>query len=237
MKTDNGRNTAFQRIMDAQETNKGFVNLTIRQPSHRYLDEFVGLKCAPDLLALGLYPNAKEITESIGGYRAAKALVGSNLLSSPDVTAICVGDGSTPRTAAMIAFRSNWQVISIDPQLRDKPWDIRRLRCIPDRVENVLPDIVKTRIAVIVAVHSHAPVEPTLAVATRAIMIHYAAIPCCEDLRVLGLTPEFDFDDWRILSPQRRVIGYADVARAWEPARGFFQNGGHFKPGPCLVGV
>src|SRR5579872_7431860 len=41
-------------------------------PALRYLNEFTKLKCAPDLLAWGLFPNAKEITESLGAYNAIR---------------------------------------------------------------------------------------------------------------------------------------------------------------------
>lgn len=38
----------------------------------RYLDEFVRCRCAPDLLARKLFPNAKEVTESFAAYAAVR---------------------------------------------------------------------------------------------------------------------------------------------------------------------
>src|SRR6188474_1758259 len=75
------------------------VELVIRRPTTRYLDQFLALRCAPDLIASGVFPNAKEITESMAAVRALwrNARVDRH---DPRVAAICVGDGVTPRTAA-----------------------------------------------------------------------------------------------------------------------------------------
>ena len=38
-------------------------------------------------------------------------------MKDPTVLCIVVGDGRTPRTAALLAMRTRWSVVSIDPAL------------------------------------------------------------------------------------------------------------------------
>lgn len=56
------------QVIQTAETAQG---LTIRV-SHgsRYINEFIRLRGAPDLLALGVFPNAKEITETMAAWSA-----------------------------------------------------------------------------------------------------------------------------------------------------------------------
>lgn len=41
----------------------------------------------------------------------------------PKVLLLAVGDGVTPRTAGLFAFRTSWRCVSIDPMMRSGPWD------------------------------------------------------------------------------------------------------------------
>ncbi|HUS51341.1 MAG TPA: hypothetical protein VMZ91_14325, partial [Candidatus Paceibacterota bacterium] len=54
-----------------KETNSEVI-LQIKKPSLRYLNEFTRLKCGSDLLRSKVFPNAKEITESMGAYNALR---------------------------------------------------------------------------------------------------------------------------------------------------------------------
>lgn len=71
------------------------------------------------------FPNVKEITESMAAYAHTSKHILSRFHDSPaqgDVkdAILCVGDGSTPRSAALFAlFFPNWECYSIDPQLQE----------------------------------------------------------------------------------------------------------------------
>lgn len=47
-------------LIEAKEL-RNELQLRVRKPDLRYLDELLRLKCGPDLLELGLFPNAKEV--------------------------------------------------------------------------------------------------------------------------------------------------------------------------------
>ena len=95
----------------------------------KYLDDFIKLACAPKLLKLRMFPDCKEIAESMAVWYA---VVRTEVLNeqrepvrageAPD-TVVVVGDGVTPRTAALFAFRApQWRCVSVDPMLRfDSP--------------------------------------------------------------------------------------------------------------------
>ena len=71
------------------------------------------------------FPNVKEITESMAAYAHTSKHILSRFhdsLAQGDVkdAILCVGDGSTPRSAALFAlFFPNWECYSIDPQLQE----------------------------------------------------------------------------------------------------------------------
>jgi hypothetical protein len=189
----------------------------IRVPTPGYLNEFLSLKCAPDLLKAQLFPNAKEITESQAAYHAAVKVLGVKALADPSIRVLVVGDGSTPRTGALFAFRSKWQVTSVDPALTKHPrtpgvekmarqWEplVHRLTVLPMKVEE-MPAMPSTGSPVIVvAVHSHASLSAALDRLPLSIPFLAIAIPCCIPQRI-GLPPSDEWEDWGIWSPQRTV--------------------------------
>lgn len=178
----------------------------------RYADNLFKLKCGPDLLALKLYPNVKEFTESAAAYAAAHRFPLNLDRADPSVHVFCVGDGCTPRTGALFAFRSTWGVTSIDPKLKRRgPWPgIERLTCVDSTIEEAT-DLPVARVAVIVAVHSHATIPACLDKIKATEARHVIAIPCCVDLDVPGRAPDVDTDDFGILSPKRRVLVWKGV--------------------------
>lgn len=188
----------------------------------RYLHELTRLRCAPDMLALGLFPNAKEVTESFAAYHAVVRHLPAFSLSDRSVTLIAVGDGSTPRTGATFALRSAWNCISIDPALREtggkgargrppsRGWSaIGRLRVIPLHVQFVEP--IECERAVIVAVHSHARLEDAMR-AVRAREIAVVAMPCCVP-QTLETPHDIEFTDSAVASPQNRILVWHNVRR------------------------
>lgn len=109
------------------------TELVLRKPTTRYFDQFLSLRCAVDLITYGLFPNAKEITESLAAVRAVFLHSGLDR-KDPRIHAVCVGDGGTPRTAAALAFRTAWKCHSVDPLLnrdRIEYWEDRAAVAIP----------------------------------------------------------------------------------------------------------
>jgi hypothetical protein len=121
---------------------KNMDGLLTFSPAH--VDAFLRLDCAPSLLQMGLFPKnirTQEISESMACVSAV-----DKHLSPPDKNnhhhkrnngpaggpfggcgfcekndlCVVVGDGSTPRTAALLAYRTRWErIIPIDPALGD----------------------------------------------------------------------------------------------------------------------
>lgn len=178
--------------------------------SLRYLNELVRLRCTNDLLALRLFPDMKEITESFGAYSAVRDHL-DHRLSDPSITVLVVGDGHTPRTGATFAFRSAWSCYSVDPRLTLKPDHLRidRLESRPCLIED-MPVLVADGPVIVVAVHSHA----SLGVTVRKVCanrIDVVAIPCCVP-QVLDQAPTEVYDDSGIWSPKREVRIWTEVA-------------------------
>jgi len=159
---------------------------------------------AGDLLALGIYPNAKEVTESWAALHAVEHKLKANL-KDPSMTVVAVGDGRSPRTASLFAFHSKWNCISIDPRLNtDKIpiWEtaIQRLKCISSTVEEVSLSFDKV---IIVAVHSHAPLPKILDHITANVR-SMVAIPCCVSYNHT-IPPSIEYEDAGIWSPENIV--------------------------------
>lgn len=179
------------------------------RPLFRYIDEIMGCRCFPDLLELGIYPNAKEITESMAAYSAARKYGKKYFdLKDPDVHMVAVADGASPRTAALFAFRSAWQCCSIDPNLRRKMrWNgIYRLDLFNEKIEDV--EDQHTGKLVIAAVHSHAPLNVACEklTADKRMVI---AIPCCVK-QTRERPPDIEYVDKGIWSPENKVQIWID---------------------------
>ena len=175
------------------------------QGQYKYMNEFIRLnKSSADMLLFGLFPNAKEVTESYAALNAVKTKLKQYDLSDPEVTLVSVGDGRTPRTASLFAFRTNLQCISIDPLLNTEKipyWEnnIKRLKCYPNCVEEL--DLCYDKV-IIVAVHSHANMKNTLD-HVRGKVRSMVAIPCCKPF-VHEIKPK-EFRDAGIWSPKNLV--------------------------------
>lgn len=169
----------------------------------RYLDQFIRLKCAPDLLSAKLFPNVKEITETMTAFTAVRRVVGAERFGDGTVTLIDVGSGVKPRTAAFFACMTRWQTIAVDPVLRQSgQHKIRRVLMFQKRIEDL--EINVEGLAVIVGVHSHANLSKTLmSISSKGAIV--VAMPCCVKL-VLPIQPTMDYEDKGCLSEKRRVI-------------------------------
>jgi hypothetical protein len=180
----------------------------------RYINEMMTCSCFPDLLRLKIFPNGKEITESCSAYNFFRQYYKEFDFSDPDVTIISVGDGCTPRTAGLFAFRSNWECISIDPNLKwsntssyDFTAKVKRLTCIRERIEGC-KNIHFKKLA-LVHVHSHASLEISCNkfTADKRIVL---AMPCCVP-QVRERLPDFSYVDESIWSPQNKINVWYDL--------------------------
>lgn len=94
----------------------------------KYVNDFIKAKCAPDLLALQLFPNAKEITKTAAMFwLVTETLQKYGIKRSDNVVLYETGCGVVPRTAAFFAYRTFWRCHAIDPKLKDplKDWGDR----------------------------------------------------------------------------------------------------------------
>lgn len=121
----------------------------------------------------------KELSESLAMLDAALDIARTSGLSrgDPNVTVVVVGDGASPRTGALVAMCTNWSVTSIDPKmvLNGLHPLTNRLACVRAKVEDV-PHILGR---IVLAPHSHAPVEATRRAASWLGGGHVIAMPCC----------------------------------------------------------
>ena len=195
------------------------ISVSFKKPSARYIDEFIRLKCAPDLLAARIYPNAKEITESMAAFDAARKAVGAEALGDKEWLMVDVGCGSTPRNAALFAFRTNWMCLAVDPQLRLSRYpEIDRMHCHKLQIEQMVPHVLfrKPTKIMAVAVHAHVrlpAIMDMLAKVGRSLLeknrpmlkrVVLVAIPCCIE-QILPEEPKKQIVDWGIWSPKRTV--------------------------------
>lgn len=179
------------------------VDAEVHRLGRARINHFLSLSFAPRLLpffASAINP-AKEITESMGAaltvlrwqrYRGFDR-------GDHDVRVVVVGDGRQPRTGALLACMTGWQVVSVDPDMKPHKGaaTIDRLSCVRARIEDAGIDGADF----VVAVHSHAPVEATRAVARVGGII--VSIPCC----VPWPTDAGEvFVDSAMICPDRRVI-------------------------------
>ncbi len=185
-----------------------------RQPTDRMINEFLRLGCAPGLLATGVFPNAKELSESMGAFESVRqGLIEADradLLGDPNVVFYDIGSGRVPRTAVLAAFRSRWKCVAVDPMLApasDLLRQVERLHLAPVKVEDYTPaaaDVAK--MAVVTCVHHHASLSATCGALRLAERPGYClvSIPCCF---VDDLDPGWDQvrENWGIRSPRRTV--------------------------------
>lgn len=181
----------------------------------RYLDEVLSLRCTADLLAAGLFPAraaAKEITETCAAFHAARHHVPWTDTCDPSTTVVVVGDGSTPRTAAMFALRTRWSCHAVDPALARPTLRIAQIDRLTLHRRVAEETTVQTGAdVVLVAVHSHASFEAALSSVPDARRVAYVAVPCCVAKALAPFAPDEVYEDEGILSPDRRVYVWHDV--------------------------
>lgn len=120
----------------------------------------------------------KELAESMSAYSTVRQYLHvhhdahsekDGVLSFRDknVLLLAVGDGCTPRTATLFAFRSAWRCISIDPVMRTGEWEgVSSMQTMKSRVQDVTvrvsSDIDNFEKVVVVMWHCHCSISDAL---------------------------------------------------------------------------
>ena len=178
--------------------------------SSYYIQRIFGMKCLADMSILELYPNAKEVTESYGCFEAVVNNFNYDL-KDPNVNIVCVGDGHTPRTAAMFAFRSRWATYSIDPELRSRTtWNrINRLKRISKRIQEVSLEFEEPTI--IVHCHAHVKIEDSLR-SIKSPELSVVSMECCVGQYIRRIEPDIVYKDNCIWTPKNEIKIWKNVS-------------------------
>lgn len=209
----------FPEIAGARVERRGQLELSVPMPTTRYMDQLLALRCREELVLNEVFPDAKEMTESFAAADAAIHRAGLHARSDA-VTAVVVGDGSTPRTVATLALRTSWRTISVDPALRaDRvarwPLTIERLELHAGKVQTLEAELSGS--CVVISVHAHVKLERAIEAVRRCNgdPVAAVAIGCCGfEHRAPGMTLSADYLDWGIWSPERRVMVWQSVPEA-----------------------
>lgn len=188
----------------------------------------------PAQIMLELFPNVKEMTESVAAACLLQHRVGLEL----PITVLDVGAGSSPRTGGILALKFPATTVhSIDPEMRanwiarDGIPNLEAHDCTAvDWVLDHAAEIFACERLAVVAVHSHAPLESYLpalvAIYGREKPLTLITMPCCEPLlqaltaqqqEELNMYMVFRTEDWGIHSEKRTMYVWSRPA-AGEPA-------------------
>ena len=205
----------------------------------RYIDEFLSLKCAEDLIAHKIYPNAKEITEAFSVLHALRTYLKSSSkdplhrnyhFENSNVTAVVIGDGSTPRIASLLCFITKWKsVYSVDPMLnikKNRSWNkIRHLKCKRSKIEDLTIKIEPDHNVVVLLMHSHVLLERSLESLCftngedrkSKSKIAVVTVPCCQFVEkhktLYDKQADFTFSDVSMATDKNTFYIWKDVNR------------------------
>jgi hypothetical protein len=216
-------------------TDSSKVSINTKKGLHMsmmYLNQFLGWDCSRALLKMELFPDAKEITESVGCLWAVKQHMDSISWQETEVTCIVVGDGIRPRTAALACFLTNWRrVISIDPLISEHTekefasYGIDGLEMRGCKIQDTVVDIDPELDRAVLIILPHAHVTPNTALSclrirattlqTKLPRIAVCQIPCCTyefHDRCAAQAPNKEYSDHAIASAERLVRCWWDVA-------------------------
>ena len=121
---------------------------------------------------------------------------------------VAVGDGLTPRTAALFAFRTQWSCVAIDPLMAEADsWSgkVDRLRAVRARVQDAGTfDAAKV---LLVLPHAHVELAACLRQVSWRDALAAIVIPCCNWYKAAAgcAAPCHEAEDLGIVSPHRLV--------------------------------
>lgn len=190
------------------------ITLQVQKPSSRYFDEILRSNCGRDLLESGVFPNAKEVTESFGAYNAVRRALWKQFPPDDDsVVCVNVADGSTPRTGLTFALRTKWNCISVDPNLKTHKFHrwvpkYKRLSMFAKKIEDCHFEANKM---LIVMVHPHVLIDKALESLVGYEKRALVSLPCCIKQEIKGREPDVRYHDLGIWSPKREVLVWRQV--------------------------
>lgn len=170
----------------------------------------MGLKCLANLTSRKIFPDGKEVTESMATFWGVCKFIFNNDMprfGDKEINLVSVGDGCQPRTAALFALRTRWNCISVNPNLNKIDWGIERLTCYQSKIEDLNLNF-DSRV-IIVCVHSHASMESTLG-HIKAPRRDLLDMPCCVKHNV-GRDPDYSYYDIGIWSPKNQIKIWRDI--------------------------
>jgi hypothetical protein len=172
----------------------------------RYIDEFIEFKCAPLLLKLNIFPNAKEITEAFGMFNALRQYRG-NIGFKDDCVCVVVGDGHSPRLGSVVALRTKYECYSIDPEFDKQKifsWEsnINRLHCLPSKVQDI-DEINSDKHVFLMLPHSHVNIATCLEKIKGKTMT-IITMDCCFN-NSLEKEPDIEYVDQSVLSMHNKI--------------------------------
>ena len=214
-----------------------------------YIERVLPMRCFVDMMQLGVFPTAKDVSESMGALQAASQFAFSEQHADasarqfnprgefvvktwrdPGTLVLAIGDGTTPRTAALVSFMTQWTAISIDPELQDKwcganPQEVERLHGVRGTFEQWMDDLRTGAAAlpsgvlghvhtlVLLCVHSHNQFRGAASldrIRERFPVgrICLVSLPCCQRFNPrhdLGRAPDVSYEDMSIFSAHRKV--------------------------------
>eukprot|EP00985_Skeletonema_marinoi_P023286 scaffold15419_cov206-Skeletonema_marinoi.AAC.3 len=208
----------------------------VRRPNNfgycDYVDKLFSLNCFSDIVSLKVFTSAKDVSESMAAIQAASQYgLQSNKQNGNRVKCLCIGDGSTPRTAVLACYLKQWEcVVSIDPALQEDwhgicPKGVRGLVGFKGTLEEFMksqqqeeheggnPKQAEYDHLALLCVHSHARLHNNESV--DRIMARYGnisttlvSLPCCPTFRSqkdVGRAPDHVYEDDCVFSQCRKV--------------------------------
>lgn len=203
------------------------IRIRLRKTTLFYLDWFwnkLTLKELDPLLMLPMFPNCKEITESVGAFWGLQ-----DLIDLRQTVVIVVGDGSTCRTGCLFAAYSK-NVVSIDPALNVTKCEqhvlphnlILAKETIQEWIEKWQPPPASNLQLAVVAVHAHVALQEyvsSILIKTKPIQFTLLTIECCVPQHLtdtecisMNLVNKHEYVDWNITSPCRTIKRWWYVA-------------------------
>eukprot|EP01134_Creolimax_fragrantissima_P006238 CFRG6238T1 len=164
---------------------------------------------------------SKEITEAMAmadcTERAIKMILNKPSKQLENVDVFVLGDGKRPLGAGctLVHFPSTWKFYSIDPLLEHEGnYYHERIQTFKGYSQDF--DIhhhmrTSATLFVVIACHSHAPLQEFWSRMPTNIPKIAVAMPCCADYSELNEGPVFEFDDYEVYSPKRHIRVYAQV--------------------------
>ncbi len=175
------------------------------KPYTEFVNRFMKMNCAVDLLRMKMFPNAKEITETLGAYTACGHLPEVFNRINTEVQCVVVGDGHRPRTGATIAHLTRWNITSVDPQVVQTVWPIQRFTCYKNRIEEL--KLSYEAPTIIIGVHSHAKLSECLKSIKTTKDLWIINMPCCVPSNI-DTTLHIRYRESRIWSPKNHIEIY-----------------------------